>query len=277
MDLCLTTLILNHLSIRYNSSEKESMNEKPKIAIFKFTGCAGCQLEFLHLEEIFLDLLELFDISYWVMVKRDNDETEWDISLVEGGISTPEEIEEIKQIRMKTKFLVAFGDCAIGGCIPSIRNWIPQLDAESQVYRDTSVIQSTKVFGVGEYVKVDAILKGCPAHRDTIVELLKSALLEIRPRLRQHAVCVECKFRDNVCLITSKKMACMGPVTSAGCGAICPSLGRECEGCFGPMSDPNASALASIFKDLGFNEKDIKRKFRKYAGMSPEFRKEAGH
>jgi len=253
------------------------MNEKTKMAVFKFTGCAGCQLEFLHLEDIFLDLLELFDLNYWLMIKRDNDEKEWDISLVEGGISTPEEIEEIKQIRKKTKFLVAFGDCAIGGCIPSIRNWIPQMEAENRVYPDTSTIHSTKVLGIGEYVKVDAILKGCPPHRNNIVELLKSAVLKIRPRLRQHPVCVECKFRDNLCLITGKKWACMGPVTSAGCSAICPSLDRECEGCFGPMSNPNASALASIFRDIGLSEKDITRKFRKYAGMSSEFRKEAGH
>lgn len=252
------------------------MSRKTKIALFKFTGCAGCQLEFLHLEDIFLDLLELFDISYWVMVKRDNDEKEWDIGFVEGGISTPWEIEEIKQIRKKTKHLVAFGDCAIGGCVPSIRNWMPQMEAEDIVYHDTSTIHSTKVLGIAEYVKVDAVLKGCPPHRDTIVELLKSALLKIRPRLRKHPVCVECKFRENACLITSEKKACMGPVTSAGCGAICPSLGRECEGCFGPMSNPNASSLASIFRDIGLTDMDIKRKFRKYAGMSPEFRLEAG-
>jgi coenzyme F420-reducing hydrogenase gamma subunit len=252
------------------------MKDKLKIAVFKFTGCAGCQLELLHLEEHFLDLLDLFDIAYWVMVKRNNDDTKWDIGLVEGGISTPEEIEEIKQIRKKTKFLVAFGDCAIGGCIPSIRNWIPQMEAESVVYQDTSTIHSTKVLGIGEYVKVDAILKGCPPHRNNIIELLKSALLKIQPRLRQHPVCVECKFKDNLCLITSKKRACMGPVTSAGCGALCPSLGRECEGCFGPMSNPNAAALADIFRDIGISENDIIRKFRKYAGMSSEFRKESG-
>ena len=252
------------------------MGKKPKLAIFKFTGCAGCQLELLHLEDVFLNLIDLFDISYWKMVKRDNYEKEWDISLVEGGISTPEEIQEIKQIRKKTKYLVAFGDCAIGGCIPSIRNWIPQMESEEIVYPDTSHIHSIKVMGICEYIKVDSILKGCPPHRDTIIELLKSALLKIKPRLRQHPVCVECKFKDNECLITSKKMACMGPVTSAGCGAICPTLGRECEGCFGPMSNPNASSLASIFKDIGISDDDIVRKFRKYSGLSPEFCNEVG-
>ncbi|MBU0497121.1 MAG: oxidoreductase [Candidatus Thermoplasmatota archaeon] len=253
------------------------MNKKPKIAIFKFTGCAGCQLEILHLEEVFLELLDLFDIHFWKMVKRENHESGWDISLVEGGISTPREIEEIKQIRTKTKHLIAFGDCSIAGCIPSIRNWIPQMESEELVYSDTSVIHSLKVLGIGEYVKVDSILKGCPPHRDTIIEVLKSALLEIKPRLRKHPVCVECKFRDNSCLITSKKLACMGPVTSAGCGAICPTLDRECEGCFGPMSNPNTRALAEIFKGIGLTETDVERKFRKYAGMTMEFRGEAGH
>ena len=252
------------------------MNKKPKIAVFKFTGCAGCQLELLHLEDVFLNLLEHFDISYWKMVKRENYEGPWDISLVEGGISTPEEIQEIKHIRKQSKVLVAFGDCAITGCIPSIRNWIPQMDAEKQVYRDTSTILSTKVLGIGEYVKVDAVLKGCPPHRETILELMKASLLQIRPRLRQHPVCVECKFKDNACLITSKHIPCMGPVTSAGCGAICPSLGRECEGCYGPMSNPNASALAEVFREIGLSRQDIQKKFRKYAGMTDEFRREAG-
>lgn len=277
MDQCLIIQISNRLSVHYNESIEVDMNKKPKIAIFKFTGCAGCQLELLHLEEIFLELLDLIDIDYWKMVKRENLQNGWDISLVEGGISTPWEIEEIKKIRSKTKHLIAFGDCAIAGCIPSIRNWIPQMDSEELVYPDTSVIHSLKVLGIGEYVKVDSILKGCPPHRETIIELLKSALLQINPRLRKHPVCVECKFQDNTCLITSKKMACMGPVTSAGCGAICPTLNRECEGCFGPMSNPNTKALADIFKANGLNEKEIELKFRKYAGMTNEFRREAGH
>ena len=172
---------------------------------------------------------------------------------------------------------MAFGDCAIGGCIPSIRNWIPQMESEEVVYPDPSNICSTKVMGIGEYIKVDAELKGCPPHRDTIIELLKSALLKIKPRLRQHPVCVECKHNENPCLITSKKLPCMGPVISAGCGAICPTLDRVCEGCFGPMSNPNASALADIFRDINLTDEDVKCKFRKYAGMSPEFRLEACH
>lgn len=253
------------------------MGEKPKIAVFKFTGCAGCQLELLHLEDVFLDLMELIHISYWKMVKRDNTEDQWDISFVEGSISTPDEIQEIKYIRSKSKILVAFGDCAIGGCVPSIRNWMPQMEAEELVYPDPSTIHSTKVMGVGEYVEVDAVLKGCPPHRENFLELLKSLITKTRPRLRQHPVCIECKFRENACLITSSNLPCMGPVTSAGCGAICPSLGRICEGCYGPMNDPNVAALTQIFEGIGLSKNEIVGKFRKYAGTLPEFLHEAGY
>jgi len=252
------------------------MKKKPTLGIFKFTGCAGCQLELLHLEDVFINLLDSVDITYWVMVKRENIEGPWDISFVEGGVSTPEEIEEIKDIRKKSKLVVAFGDCAVSGCIPSIRNWIPQMEAEQCVYPDTSAIHSTKVLGIGEYIKVDMVLKGCPPHRENIIEVIKASLLNIRPRLRQHPVCMECKLKGNECLIISKKLPCMGPVTAAGCGALCPSLNRICEGCYGPMSNPNTSSLADIFRELGYSEEDIKRKFRKYAGMATEFRKEAG-
>ena len=252
------------------------MKYKPKIGIFKFTGCAGCQMEIFRMEDEFLSLLKLFDITYWKMAKRDNNDDYWDIALIEGGISTPWEINEIKHIRKKSKFLVAFGDCAISGCIPSIRNWIPQMVSEDIVYEDSSEICSIKLNGIGEYVKVDSELKGCPPLKDNIIELLKSILLEIKPRLRAHPVCLECKLLDNKCLITSEKKACMGPVISAGCGAICPTLNRECEGCFGPMSNPNAAALADIFRSIGLSEKEVKLKFRKYAGMDSDFCLEAG-
>ncbi len=149
------------------------------------------------------------------------------------------------------------------------------MDAEQSVYPEISHIHSTKVLGIHEYVKVDLVLKGCPPHRDNIVEVIKSALLNVTPRLRQHPVCVECKLKDNACLIISKSLPCMGPVTAAGCGALCPSLNRICEGCYGPMSNPNPNALAEIFRKIGYREDDIKRKFRKYAGMTPDFRKEA--
>jgi len=251
------------------------LGNKPKIAVFKFTGCAGCQMEILHLEDEMLQILDAFDISYWMMVRSHNLKGPYDISLIEGSVSTPREIREIKKIRAKTKMLVALGDCAVTGCIPSIKNWFPQREVKNKVYPGTSVIFSTKIHGIDKYVPVDVYLKGCPPHRNMILELLKGYLLGIRPFLRPHCVCVECKLKENSCLITIKNRPCMGPVTNAGCGALCPTVNRDCEGCYGPMSSPNASALAETFRKIGLPEGDIVRKFRKYAGTTPDFRKEA--
>lgn len=248
--------------------------KKPRVAVYKFTGCAGCQMELLRLEDELLDLVEKIEIVYFMMAQSSVDLGPYDICFVEGSVSTPRELEELKLIRKASKILVAFGDCAITGCIPSIRNHMPQIEAEEAVYEDTTPIKSFRLHGIGEYVHVDLDLPGCPPHKDLILKTITSALQGVPPYLKYHPVCAECKLAENACLLTLGK-PCMGPVTRAGCGAICPSYGRECEGCYGPMSDANAEALAGVFKEMGLSHEDIARKFRKYAGTTREFKKEA--
>lgn len=249
---------------------------KPRLAVFKFTGCAGCQMELLRLEDELLQIAERIDVAYFMMAQSSVDLGPYDLCLVEGSVSTPRELEELKKIRAASRVLVAFGDCAVAGCIPSIRNWISQHKAESSVYENTTPIVSFRLQGIGEYVPVDMVLPGCPPHKDLILAWITSALQGIRPDLKYHPVCVECKLRENVCILRSLGKPCMGPVTRAGCGAICPSYGRECEGCYGPMSDANAEQLARLFRKNGMSDDDAVRKFRKYAGMTDEFRTEAG-
>ncbi len=249
--------------------------EKPKVAVYKFTGCAGCQMELLRLEDELLDIVDKVDIVYFMMAQSSVSLGPYDVCFVEGSVSTPRELEELKLIRSASKTLVAFGDCAISGCIPSIRNSMSQSEAESLVYEDTTPIHSFRLHGIGEYVPVEVNLPGCPPHRDLIHETITAALQGILPDIKQFPVCIECKLRENPCLLTSLKKACMGPVTKAGCGAICPTYGRECEGCYGPMSDANAEELAKVFRRNGLPDEDVVRKFRKYAGMSVEFRREA--
>ena len=250
-------------------------DDKPKVAVYKFTGCAGCQMELLRLEDEILDIVGKVEFSYFMMAQTKCDMGPYDICFVEGSVSTPRELEELKTIRAASKVLVAFGDCAIAGCIPSLKNWMPQAEAEGIVYEDTALIQSLKVSGIKEFVPVDVILPGCPPHKNLILQTITSALQGIQPDLKHHPVCVECKLRENICLLTSFGKACMGPVTRAGCGAICPTFGRECDGCYGPMSDANAEELAKLFRKNGLPHEDVVLKFRKYAGMTDEFRKEA--
>ena len=252
------------------------LKPKLKVVVYKFTGCAGCQMEFLRLEDELLDISKKVEIEYFMMVQSNVKLENYDLCFIEGSVSTPRELEEIKNIRSHTKVLVAFGDCAITGCVPSIKNWFSQSDLEHAVYKDTTPIRSFKINGIGEYVAVDIILPGCPPHRNLIFEAIASAFFGIRPKLRMHSVCMECKLRENVCILTSLGKLCMGPVTRAGCGAICPTYGRECEGCYGPMSDANPMALAYEFRRLGISADDLLRKFRKYAGTSKEFREIAG-
>jgi len=253
-----------------------STEKRLRVAVYKFTGCAGCQMEFLRLEDELLELTKKIEFVYFMMIQNRDELERYDICFVEGSVSTPRELEEIKMIRANTRTLVAFGDCAVTGCVPSIRNWLSQSEAEKVVYKDTSPIRSFKVGGIGEYVPVDLTLPGCPPHKNMILEAITASLLEIRPDLRMHSVCVECKLRENVCILTSLGKACMGPVTRAGCGAICPTYGRECEGCYGPMSDASPASLAAEFHKLGVSSQDLVRKFRKYAGTSKEFEEVSG-
>lgn len=250
---------------------------KLKAAVFKFTSCSGCQLEILRLEDKLLDVAELLDFEYWVMVKTPEREHHgpYDVSFVEGTVSTPKEIEEIKRVRAASKVLVALGDCAVAGCVNAIRNWMAQREAERISFPNPLAITSIKVYGIDEYVPVDIYLRGCPPHRETFLEVVKALALDINPRLRRHPVCVECKLSGNECLLTVYRQPCMGPVTNAGCGALCPTLYRVCEGCYGPMSNSNVEGLVKAFGDLGLSDEDIIRKFRKYASMTSEFREVA--
>jgi len=256
------------------------LSEKLKVAVVKMTGCAGCQMEFLRLEDEFMDLLDKVDISYWYMARSNNVETKYDAVFIEGSISTPRELKEVKEFRNNSDILVAFGDCACSGCIPSILNWIPPKES-AKVYDHFSAVHENmptfqKILPLSEYVEVDAEIRGCPPHKDMILEVVKSVLMKRKPFLRSHPVCVECKLKENVCLLTAENRPCMGPTTSGGCGAICPSINRVCEGCYGPMSDSNAKSLADVFKEkCKVDKEDIVRKFRKYAGYTSALIEEA--
>lgn len=246
---------------------------KPKIGVFKFSSCAGCQLEILNLENDLLDILEVVDFTYFPMASSSYGEGPYDIGLVEGTVTCTEEIEKIKHVREKVKVLVAMGACATTGGVNTMKNPYKQVDVEERVYTDLSVINSTKAYGIDQYVKVDEYLQGCPMEKSEFVEFVKSALLDIKPKLRPHCVCVECKLKENQCIFIEQGKVCMGPAVVAGCGALCPSRGRVCEGCRGPSNDPNVPSLAEAMMEYGAAPQDVKLKFSRYAGEMESFKK----
>jgi coenzyme F420-reducing hydrogenase gamma subunit len=229
-----------------------------KIGIFSLTSCDGCQLQILNLGEKLLDMLSFMDIAYFRLAEENSKLGFFDIAFVEGGVSTRSEIKKIKNIRENSKYLVALGACAGYGGIPSLRNII-----KHKRY-DHCRISKLKAYGLDKYVKVDCYLNGCPINEDEFASLLINLIVDKIPQRINHAVCVECTEREIKCLMLEGK-ACLGPITAAGCEAICPLNSTPCEGCRGVIKDANIESLIELFEDLGISKKIIKDKLYRFA------------
>jgi sulfhydrogenase subunit delta len=250
---------------------------KPKVGIFKYSCCAGCQFQLIYFIKHLGEMLSSLDIVYGKMETSSEDSGgPFDIALIEGAITEVEQADELKRVRLNSTYLIPFGSCAVNGGIPAIKNMLPELEVESRVYQDISPMHSMKAHAVEEYVKVDAVLRGCPAGERDLYELVTSLLLGKAPDLVEHSVCVECKMKGNPCLLLTEHVPCMGPVTNGGCGAMCPSNGRACYGCWGPMAHANSPALAQKFEDMGLPPDEIVRRFSMFGYPTAEFHKVAG-
>ena len=248
--------------------------KKVKVAVYKFSSCDGCQLQFLNMEEELLELAEKIEFSYFLEANREVKPGPYDIAFVEGSISTPREEELIKKARKESKILVAIGACATAGGIQALRNWGNIEEFKRQVYPNPEWIKALgHARPISDYVKVDYELRGCPVSKDRLLSFVKQILLGKTPYLKRDSLCMECKRKGNVCVIVSKGIPCLGPVVQEGCGALCPTYGRGCYGCFGPSSDPRPFELAEVFEDLGLSKNEVATKFKTFTGWSEPFRK----
>jgi len=246
------------------------MSQKPRVGVFKFTSCSGCQMVLVHMEEGLMNLLDLVDLSYFRMVTDDElNGKSFDIALVEGAITNDEEASTLKRIRKASKVLVAVGACAVTGGINAMKNYTPEGEVESSVYPSPEHIRSTKAYGLDEYVRVDFALRGCPVDSSELGRALVSLVMGVPPYEPGLTVCAECKMNGNECLFISDGIPCLGPVTKGGCGAICPSNGVACEGCRGPLVGTNPDGLASAWRSAGLNQDKLDLKRRKYASSHP--------
>ena len=250
-----------------------SPRPRPTVAVFKFASCDGCQLSLLDAEDDLLAVAGAVNIVYFpeatsVMLKGP-----YDIGLVEGSITTHHDAERIQQVRRQCKILVTIGACATSGGIQALRNWKDVAEFVRAVYAKPDFISTLKMSTpVAEHVPVDVELRGCPINKAHLVELIAATLAGRKPNIPTYAVCIECKRRANVCVAVSGGMACLGPVTQAGCGALCPSFNRGCYGCFGPMESPNTAALTARLRVLGQDDDAIVRAFRSYSAWAWQFR-----
>ncbi len=249
---------------------------KPKLAIWKFASCDGCQLSLLDCEDELLAVARAIDIAYFLEATRAQVGGLYDLSLVEGSITTAHDAERIKQVRKRSRRLVTIGACATAGGIQALRNFKDVKEFSSAVYARPEYVDTLATSTpISAHVPVDFELRGCPINKRQLVEVISAFLIGRKPVTPAHSVCVECKLRGNVCVMVAHHAACLGPVTHAGCGALCPSYNRGCYGCYGPMETPNVDSLSQGLRRLGVPERNIGRLYRSFNANAEPFRTEA--
>jgi len=247
---------------------------KPKIGVFKFASCDGCQLSLLDAEDELLGLAEAVDIAYFPEATRAMRKGPYDIALVEGSITTHQDAQRVQEVRRQSKALITIGACATAGGIQALRNWKDVDEFVRAVYSTPQHISTLKLSTpVAEHVPVDFELRGCPINKHQLIELISATLAGRKPNIPAYSVCLECKRKASVCVAVARGIPCLGPVTQAGCGALCPSYDRGCYGCYGPMESSNTVSLTSQFRILGQVDDQVVRAFRGFNAWAWQFRK----
>lgn len=246
---------------------------KPKLAVFKFASCDGCQLSLLAAEDELLAIADAVEIAYFLEARTQVIEGPYDVGLVEGSITTAHDAERIRHIRQQCRFLVAIGACATSGGIQALRNWADVDQFIGQVYAHPDYIETLATSTpIGEHVVVDFELRGCPISKRQLIDLVAALLHGRKPSVPSYSVCLECKRRHVVCVAVARGIACLGPVTQAGCGAICPDFNRECFGCYGPKEQSNLVSLTDFYGKHGGDRQHLLRLTRNFNAYALEFR-----
>jgi sulfhydrogenase subunit delta len=250
---------------------------RPKVAVWKFASCDGCQLSLLSAEDELLAIAGEVHIAYFLEATREVDPGPYDLSIVEGSITTPADAERIRRVRAISTTLITVGACATAGGIQALRNFGDLEAFRSLVYARPDYVSSlADSSAIAEHVPVDLELRGCPIETSQLVEVVNAILAGRKPVTPAHAVCVECKLRGNVCVTVAHGTPCLGPVTQAGCGARCPAFHRGCYGCFGPAESPNTASLSAWLADrLGVAHPELLRLYRTFNADAPAFRSES--
>jgi sulfhydrogenase subunit delta len=252
------------------------MARKPKLAVWKFASCDGCQLSVLSCEDELLSLAGQIQIAYFPEASSAVIKGPYDLSLVEGSITTPHDAQRIHTIRAVSRSLVTIGACATAGGIQALRNFRDVKEFMSVVYAQPEYISTLeKSTAISAHVKVDFELRGCPINKNQLIEVINGFIHGRTPAVPPHSVCLDCKRKGVVCVMVARGVPCMGPVTHTGCGVLCPSYARGCYGCFGPKENPNTESLAGWFARLGTGRSDIVRSFRNFNSDAPAFREES--
>jgi coenzyme F420-reducing hydrogenase gamma subunit len=258
-------------------SPQQGAHGRPRLGVFKMASCDGCQLTLLNCEDELLAVAGEVDIVHFTEASSNvQPGGPFDVVLVEGSISSPEQIEQIHRIRQTTRKLITIGACASAGGIQALRNWADSKRFLRVVYAEPEYIETLATSTpIEQHVPVDFELRGCPIDKYQLIEVLTALLVGRRPQIPNESVCMECKREGNICVMVAHGEPCLGPVTHAGCGALCPSYDRGCYGCFGPRERANTASLSSWFRGGGMSREEVLRRFRGFTGWKEAFRKES--
>jgi coenzyme F420-reducing hydrogenase gamma subunit len=250
---------------------------RPKLAVWKFASCDGCQLSLLDLEDDLLAIADAVELADFREATSRVVSGPYDLSLVEGSITTPHDAERIHEVRAASSALVTIGACATAGGVQALRNFADVREFIDTVYASPEYISTLATSTpISAHVAVDFELHGCPIDKRQLVEVVTAFLHGRKPGIPSTSVCTECKRRGNVCVTVAHGTPCLGPVTHAGCGALCPAYNRGCYGCFGPMETPNIDALVPLLRAQGLSERGVERVFSTFNAATEPFRKAAG-
>ena len=249
---------------------------RPKLAVWKFASCDGCQLTLLDCEDALLEIAAKVEIANFPEASRAIVRGPYDVSLVEGSITTSHDAERIHTIRRASKVLVAIGACATAGGIQALRNFSDVGGWMTLVYGRPDAIPTLRASTpISDHVKVDFELHGCPISKEQLIRVLGAILRGNVPRLPHHSVCLDCKRNGTICVTVAEGQPCLGPVTRCGCGALCPSHGRGCYGCFGPLAEANFGGMGRLLEVKGVDAAGRGRLFRGIYGAAEAFRVES--
>ena len=249
---------------------------RPRLAVWKFASCDGCQLSLLDCEDELLTVADTVEIANFPEASSAMQPGPYDISLVEGSITRAEDVQRIRRVRHESKVLITIGACATAGGIQALRNLKSIDDFIAQVYAQPQYIDSLSTStAIEDHVRVDFALRGCPVSKEQLLEVINAYCNGRKPNTPTHSVCEECKRAGQVCVMVARGTPCLGPVTQAGCGAICPRFNRGCYGCFGPSEQPNTASLNQQLEHLGLSPEQLVRVYRTFNTGAEDFHQAA--
>jgi sulfhydrogenase subunit delta len=252
------------------SEEHVRAQTRPTLAVWKFASCDGCQLTLLDCEDELLAVTDRIQIQHFLEASSEVRPGPYDISLVEGSITTPHDLERIQRVRAQSTALITIGACATAGGVQALRNFADVAEFTSVVYARPDYISTLATSTpISAHVPVDFELRGCPIDKRQLLEVLTAFLVGRAPNIPDESVCTECKRHGRVCVAVAHGTPCLGPVTHAGCGALCPAFQRGCYGCFGPVRSPNTVALGHQLAGHGMTAPEIQRVFRTFTPTFP--------